>query len=150
MRTRTVEVGRHRLEAVLEFAPGEALRTSDVPGFSSRALTVLPGLRGHRCDNGAGRTFADELHDTEIAHVVEHASLEIMALAGAPDTLRGRTSWDVHRDGHGVFRLTIECPDPAVGRGALALALDAVEWAVSADGDAPDVAAAARRLLRAV
>jgi len=114
------------LSARLEFAAGEPLRTSEVPGLPEAALRALPGLKGHRCDNGAGRTFADELADTEIAHLVEHATLELMAMAGAPVSLRGETSWDFAADGLGVFRVRVAYEDEDLARDAFAAAADAV------------------------
>jgi hypothetical protein len=110
------------LSARLVFEPGEPMRTSEVPGLAAGALRALPGLKGHRCDNGAGLTFADELADTEIAHLVEHATLELMAMKGAPVTLRGATSWDFAEDGRGVFRVQTEFRDEAEAREALARA----------------------------
>jgi cyanophycin synthetase len=148
MRIGTPEFTRDRLQVALSFDAAEPVRTSDVPGSADRALGVLPGLRGHRCDNGAGATFAQELADTEFAHLFEHAVLEIMALAGAPDTLRGTTSWDFAADGVGVFRVAFEHDDEGTARGAIALAREIVEWATGSREEAPDVEAEARRLRR--
>ncbi len=145
MRVRSVTVGHDVLEAVVVFEPGEPLRTSEVPGVPGAVLALLPGLRGHRCDNGTGATFAEELADTELAHLVEHAALEIAALAGSPDTLHGRTSWDFAADGPGVFRVTLEYDDDLVALGALDLAAKVVR-AVCCGGEAPDVEAEVRRL----
>lgn len=135
-------------ELTVTFASGEHLRTSEVPGSAARTLGALPGLRGHRCDNGVGATFAVELADTEFAHLLEHAVLEVMALAGAPDTLRGRTSWDFGRDGAGVFRIRLEHDDVVTLEGAVALASEVVEWAAGRRDEAPDVEATVRRMRR--
>ena len=148
MRIETTVIGSRRAELLVAFAPGEPLRTSEVPGSATRALGVLPGLRGHRCDNGVGTTFAEELADTEIAHLLEHAALEVMALAEAPDTLRGATSWDFARDGVGVFRVRLEHDDAATLEGAVALAADVVAWAAGRRDEAPDVTTAVRALRR--
>lgn len=145
MRIRSVTVGPATLEAVVAFAPGEPLRTRDVPGLAAGALRLLPGLRGHSCENGAGASFAAELEDTEVAHALEHAALEIAALAGSPATLRGRTSWDFTSDGAGVFRVMLEYEDDLVMLGALTVATDVVR-AASGESAAPDVAAEVRRL----
>jgi hypothetical protein len=131
------------------FAPGEPLRTSEIPGLAATALRALPGLRGHRCDNDAGLTFADELADTEVAHLVEHAALELMAMAGSSPLLRGETSWDFATDGRGVFRVRIACDDEAMGRAALRSACTLVGALVSGAA-APDMEAEARRLRDAV
>lgn len=139
-------------ESVVEFAATEPWRTSDVPGTADRLMRLLPGLRGHRCDNGEGRTFAEELSDTELAHAFEHAALEVMALAGSPDTLRGETRWDFHADGRGVFRVRVAYDDDLVCLGALVLAERAVRAAVGGDEahnlDVPQEVAALRALRR--
>jgi hypothetical protein len=151
MRIRSVEVSPSAVEAIVVFEPREPLRTSEVPGAVERALTLLPGLRGHRCDNDAGLSFADELSDTELAHLLEHAALEIMAMAGSPTTLRGATSWDFTEDGPGVFRVSVAYDDDLVAIGALTAAEEAVRWIAGEGSDAsagaaPDVIAASRGL----
>jgi hypothetical protein len=133
------------LSARVVFGPDEALRTCEVPGLAEAAMRALPGLRGHRCDNGARLTFADELRDTEVAHLVEHAALEVMAMAGFSSALSGDTSWDFAADGRGVFRVRIAHNDEAVARGALAFACDLV-GALAGGEVAPDAEAEARRL----
>lgn len=146
MRVETTAIGPDSAELAVAFGPGEPLRTSGSTGSATRALRALPGLRGHRCENGAGVTFADELADTELAHLLEHAALEIMALAGAPDTLRGATSWDFEADGPGVFRVRLEHDDPRTLEEAVALATQVVEWSAGRREAPPDVAKAVRRL----
>jgi hypothetical protein len=133
------------LSARLVFGPGESLRTCEVPGLAEAVVRALPGLRAHRCDNGAGLTCADELRDTELAHLVEHVALEMMAVAGSSPALRGETSWDFAADGRGVFRVRIAYGNEAVARGALAFACDLV-GALAQGQAAPDVEAEARRL----
>jgi len=133
------------VSARVAFSPGEPMRTSEVPGLSVAALAALPGLRGHRCDNGAGLTFTEELVDTELAHLIEHAALELMAMAGASPLLRGKTSWDFAAKGRGVFRVRIECEDEALARGALDSACVFVR-ALARGETAMDMEAEARRL----
>jgi hypothetical protein len=149
VRVETTSIHPRRAELTVTFLPGEPLRTSDVPGAAGRAMGVLPGLRGHSCDNGAGATFADEMGDTEFAHLLEHAALEIMALAGAPDTLRGATAWDFARDGEGVFRIRLQHDDAVTFEDAVALAGEAVEWAAGRRDAPPDVESVVRRMQRA-
>jgi hypothetical protein len=133
------------VSAQVVFAPGEPLRTSEVLGLAATVIASLPGLKGHRCDNDAGRTFRDELADTELAHLIEHAALELMAMAGAVPTPRGNTSWDFATDGRGVFRVRIACEDEALGAGALESACALVR-ALARGEAAPDMEAEARRL----
>jgi len=144
----SVAVAPDEIEALLTFAPNEPMRTSEVPDLAKAVVRALPGLRGHRCDNDGHATFPDELRDTEIAHLVEHAALEIMAMAGSPDTLRGRTSWDFARDGRGVFRVCLEYDRSPVASGALQLAVELVS-ALAGEATPPDVLAAVSTLREA-
>ena len=147
MRVESVTVTPDAVEAVLRFEPDEPLRTSEVPGLVDAVLRALPGLSGHRCENDAGLTFAEELRDTEVAHLVEHATLEVMAMAGSPSTLHGATSWDFAADGRGVFRLRLACDDDLVAIGALRCATE-ITRAIAGGEVPPDAAAEARRLRR--
>lgn len=145
MRVVSTNVTPELLRAVLVFDEGEPLRTSEVPGISRAALELLPGLKGHRCHNGLGLGFAGELEDTELAHLVEHAALEIMAMAGSRETLRGSTSWDFAADGSLTFRVALEWDDDLVALGALRCARALVSALVNGEA-APDVRAEALRL----
>ena len=145
MELRDIDASAGALTARVVFGPREPLRTCEVAGLATAALAALPGLRGHRCDNAAGLTFADELADTELAHLVEHAALELMAMAGASPLLRGETSWDFAVDGRGVFRVRIACEDETLARAALESACALVGALVRAES-APDMEAQARRL----
>jgi len=147
VRIERLEVGPKEIEVLLRFDPGEPLRTTEVPGLAGTLLRALPGLKGHRCDNGADLSFRQEAADTEIAHLIEHATLEIMAMAGSPDALRGTTAWDFAADGRGVFRVRIEYDNELVAIGSLRCA---VEWvrAFAMGEQAPDAEGEARRLRR--
>ena len=134
------------MEAVVEFDDGEPMRTSEVDEAVDRALELLPGLRGHRCDSGRGTRLTDELPDTELAHLLEHAALEVMALAGSPDTLQGETVWDFRDDGRGVFRVRVQFDDDIVCLGAVRVAGDIVRWVVDGSGEPPDVTRETTRL----
>jgi hypothetical protein len=145
VRVAATDVTPGLLEALVVFEPGEPLRTSEVPGLASAALEALPGLKGHRCRNSARLGFAKELEDTELAHLVEHATLEIMAMAGSPDTLHGATKWDFDGDGPGAFRVSIAWDDDLVALGSLRCACALVD-ALARAVQPPDAVAEARRL----
>jgi hypothetical protein len=147
---RRIEVGEGSLEAVIFVTDQSYLRTSHAHDLAERAVELLPGLRRHSCDNEAELDFVRELRDTESAHLLEHVACELMALAGSPRSLRGRTSWDFARDGRGVFRISLEFDDDLVAMGALDEAVRIVEWLLAgADrGAAPDVDAVVARLAR--
>lgn len=121
------------------------MRTRAVRDLSARLISLLPGLVRHRCECGSPHGIEAELADTETAHALEHVTLEVMALAGSPRSLRGETAWDFGRDGRGVFNLSLEYDDPQVAEGALVIAT-AVLDAVCRDIDPPDIEGAVARL----
>lgn len=142
----SVEVGERRVEALVR-VPDPALgRTSAAPGIAERAVELLPGLRRHTCENDADRNALREFANTETPHLLEHVAVELMALSGAPRSLRGETAWDFARDGAGMFRVRLEYEHDLVAIGALREAAAIVEWLFLAEGVAPDVEAAATRL----
>ena len=104
------------------------LRSSAYPGLADKALAVLPTLAGHACENGADRSVAEELADTELPHVLEHVALDLRRLAGVRGTIRGETTWDFGRDGAGVFRVTIEGADQMPAEAAVESAAQFVAW----------------------
>lgn len=128
MRVRPRRGSRGRYDVEVRLRPDEPLRTT--PQVAARAIELLPGLARHSCDNDAGRTFAEELADTEVAHLFEHVALELMAEAGSPRTLRGETTWDFERDGRGVFHVSLEYDDTARCRRAVRAAAGVVRYAL--------------------
>ncbi len=120
----SVTVFSDRLQALVRVSG--PMRTSAYPGLARGALDWLPGLTAHSCDNPGDVPFATELPDTEIAHLAEHVALDLIRRAGIRGRLRGDTSWDFERDGAGVFRVTLDCPDDVVAVGALKEAIGAV------------------------
>lgn len=132
-----------RLIATIRIASPRFLRTGSRADLVERAVRLLPGLAAHRCDNPSGCGILRELRDTETAHLLEHIACELMALAGSPRNLRGRTWWDFGSMGAGVFSVMLEFDDEAVAREALDRAGELVEWLVCAprNSDPPDVGA---------
>lgn len=145
MRVHSVTVRTDRVDVIVQVERAQVMRTSADPSIADRALAVLPGLANHRCHNDVGRTFAEEIGDTELPHLFEHVVLELMAEAGSPRSLKGETAWDFKRDGRGVFRVSLEYDDDLVCLGAIKIA-DRVMRFVLEGGGPPDARAEARRL----
>jgi hypothetical protein len=135
-----VDVGPDRIEALVRVTSRAFARTSSFPGLSARALTLLPGLSRHTCENGSAHGHVAELSDTETPHLLEHVACELMALSGSPRTLRGETAWDFSADGPGVFRIRLAYDDDLVCLGALRHGVDVVEWLLDPAAQEPDVA----------
>jgi len=113
--------------------------------IAGRLLAMLPGLERHSCESGSAHGIVAELTDTETAHALEHLTLEIMALAGSPRSLRGLTEWDFARDGKGVFRVSVDYDRDDVAVGAIRVARDVLEW-VMGQGASVDIETAVTRL----
>lgn len=157
-----IEVAEKHLEARVRVVDLDRMRTSVTPQLPERALTLLPGLGRHSCENDAAKRFIAELHDTEVPHLLEHVTVELMALAGSPRSLRAQTVWDFARNGQGVFHVRIAFDDDLVAIAALREATVLVEWLMKAPNShsadelvadgmagmsaAPDVAAIVERL----
>lgn len=144
----SIEVGPDRLEALVRAEPSLA-KTSSVLGVSERALELLPGLARHTCENGTAHGITAELANTETAHLLEHVTVELMALAGSPRTLRAETVWDFARDGREVYRVRIAFDDDLVALGALREGLRIVDWLMGESAEKPDIAAAVTTLVTA-
>src|SRR4051812_26004039 len=58
-------------------------QSSEIAGFNERLLKALPKLHEHFCDAGKPEGFVERLREgTHFNHVIEHAALELLALAG--------------------------------------------------------------------
>ncbi|PKQ19635.1 MAG: hypothetical protein CVT66_08950 [Actinobacteria bacterium HGW-Actinobacteria-6] len=146
MRVSSVTVCADRVDVLVDVGDAEALRTMSDSTIAERALKLLPGLERHVCHNDDDRTFAEELADTEVPHLFEHVVMELMARAGSPRTLKGETSWDFKRDGHGIFRVAFEYDDDLVCLGAIKAASKVMAY-LTDGGPAPDTALETARLL---
>ncbi len=105
--------------------------------MASRVMRRMPLMAGHTCDNSGGLRFSDEAADTEVAHLLEHVAVEILARTAPQRGCRGETAWDFSRDGRGVFRVTVHHRDADAAAAALERAVDVLEEAASqVDGPA--------------
>jgi len=141
-----VEVDAEEIRARVRIAEPALMRTSARPGLAEAAVALLPGLARHTCDNDEGVSFLQELRDTETAHLVEHVTVELAALAGSPRSLHAATSWDFSADGRGVYRLCFDYDDDLVVLGALGAAAEVVEWLLGGGEERPDVESVVTKL----
>lgn len=57
--------------------------TCDIENFNDRLLSILPGLKSHKCSKGYINGFSQRLKEgTYLAHVMEHMALEIQNMLG--------------------------------------------------------------------
>lgn len=127
-----VTVGPRALTARVELAPDAPLMTSEDPNAIDLILGIMPGLSDHVCLGDAAPTFGEVIYDTELAHLLEHVSVELLAQSNiAGDIARGQTQEARER----VYEITLGCPDDVLVAGALSSAAWILQWAFSGGGD---------------
>lgn len=140
-----VTVGPKNLEAVVSVAPNAPLRTSDDPEGTELVLQIMPGLADHLCLGDASSSFGEVVGDTELAHLLEHVTVELLAQTNAAgDVTAGQTA----ELGERSYKITLACPDDVLVAGALSSAAWILQWAYSGGGEPePDVPAIASGLV---
>ena len=146
LRIESIEVGEHSIEALARVTDPALMRTSSRPSLAEKALSLLPDLARHRCDNDANKRFVDEMRDTETPHLLEHITVELMALSGSPRNLPAHTEWDFARDGKGVFRVVLDYDFDLLALRALKDANTVVDW-LFGEAPIPDIAEITANLL---
>ena len=132
-----VIVGPRNLEAIVELAPSAPLMTSEDPKGTELVLDLMPGLADHLCLGDSSSSFGEVVEDTELAHLLEHVTVELLARTDvAGDVSSGLTTGL----GDGLYQITLACPDDVLVAGALSSAVWVLQWAYSGGSDPrPDV-----------
>lgn len=143
-----VTVGPRALTAEVAVAPSGPLMTSDDPAGTERVLALMPGLADHVCLGDSSSSFGEVVASTEIAHLLEHVTVELLAQTNiAGDISSGQTS----QVGERSYEITLACPDDVLVTGALSSAAWILQWAYSGGGEPqPDVAATVKGLVALV
>jgi cyanophycin synthetase len=129
------------IEAWVDLGSFKDSPSTSLPGFSDRLKAWLPTMIEHRCGLGYRGGFFERLDTgTYLAHILEHVSLEMMALAGQ-DVGYGRArEWL----GDGYYKVVIEYEEEEVGRATMEAARELIMAAIN---DTPyDVAAEVAKL----
>ncbi|MBQ6395910.1 MAG: hypothetical protein IJH87_06175, partial [Atopobiaceae bacterium] len=134
-----VTINPRTLIARVRVGEGHPLLTSEDPEATDRVLELLPDLANHICVGDVAPSFGDVIGDTEVAHLLEHTAVEIMArteLGGDISTGRTRSLSEDPR----LFEIELDCPDDVLTAGALSSAAWILDWAFSgAEDSMPDV-----------
>ena len=136
-----VEVGPRTLTARIRLAEGAPLMTSDDIEGTARVYYLLPHIVEHVCLGDSAEKFRDVMGDTEVAHLLEHVTVELLALTNiAGDVSTGRT-FAVEGDDR-AWDIELACPDDVLVSAALASGAWLLDWAYNGGGDPePDVGA---------
>ena len=139
-----VSVGPVNLDALVEVLPDAPYFTGDDPAGTDRVMSLLPDIAAHLCLGDASERFGAVVDDTELAHLLEHVTVELVARTGLGGEIQsGRTT----RVGKDSFVIRLACPDDVLVCGALSSAVWILEWAYSGGGEpAPDIDSVVRGL----
>ena len=127
------------LAAKVRIADDAPLMTSEDAEATARVLELAPGLVDHVCLGDSAPRFGNVIDDTELAHLLEHLTVELLAKTGlAGEISSGRT--EVDEDDERLFTIRLACPDDVLTVAALSSAEWIIEWAYNGGGEpAPDV-----------
>lgn len=129
------------LEAWVNLRRLKETSSDEVTGFNDRLKEWLPGMIEHRCSVGERGGFFQRLdRGTYPAHVMEHVTLELQALAGHPMGFgKARAT-----DEDGVYKVIVRYMDETVVQACLRCARELLLAAYA--GEAFDVAGEVLRL----
>ena len=134
-----VVVGPKNLTATVEFSAKAPRLTSENAEATERVLELLPGLSKHLCLGDADARFGLVAKDTEVAHLLEHVTVELLALTNlAGDVSSGKTSLVDSR--RGLYEIILACPDDVLVAASLSSAVWLLNWAYGNQDEAdPDI-----------
>lgn len=138
---RRVAVAPKHFTARVTIANGGPLITDEDLVGTTHVYNLLPQIVDHACLGDSGETFRDVMGSTEVAHLLEHVTIELMARTGlGGDVSCGRT-WEVTGEPR-TYDVQLACPDDVLVASALSSAAWILQWAYSGGADPkPDVEA---------
>ena len=145
-----VVVGTEYLTATVHISQDAPLMTSEDLEGTTRVYNLLPNIIDHACMGDAGSTFKDCMGDTELAHLLEHVTVELLARTNLTnEVIAGRTWREVAYDR--TYSIQLPCVDDALVAGALSSAVWIITWAFTGgSGPVPDVDATVQGLVELV
>lgn len=134
-----VAVAPQHFTARVTIAPGGPITTDQDLVGTTHVYNLLPDIIDHACLGDEGETFKDAMGATELAHLLEHVTIELICRTGlAGDISCGRT-WEVAGEDR-TYDVQLSCPDDVLVASAISSAAWILEWAYSgAEDPAPDV-----------
>jgi cyanophycin synthetase len=115
------------LEAWVDLGKWKDSPSHELPGFNDRIMSWLPTMIEHRCGLGYRGGFFERLRTgTYLAHILEHVTLEMQALAGVDVGFGKAREWL----GEGYYKVVIEYEEEEVGRATMEAARELIMAAI--------------------
>ncbi|MBR3317767.1 MAG: hypothetical protein IKG21_08160 [Atopobiaceae bacterium] len=134
-----VVVGPEYFTATVYIANDAPLMTIDDLEGTTRVYNLLPNIIDHACAGDEGSTFKDCMGNTELAHLLEHVTVELLARTNLTDEIiAGRTWREVAYDR--TYSIQLPCIDDVLVAAAISSAIWIMTWAFTDGmGAVPDV-----------
>lgn len=142
-----VTISPRTLSAEVRFGEDAPLYTGDSPEGTKLVAALIPELANHACYGDGGATFGEVMDNTELAHLLEHVTVELLARTNRAGSISAGQTRAIDAQS-GLFELRLACPDDVLVAGALSSASWIIDWAYSGGSDPePDVDAIVQGLV---
>lgn len=134
-----VVVGPEYLTATVQLADDAPRRTSEDLEGTTRIYNLMPTIIGQACVGDVSATFRDVMGDTELAHLMEHVTIELISRTNLADRITTGRTWPIDQD-KGLYSIQLTCVDDVLVAGALSSAAWIIDWAFTGGvGPEPDI-----------
>lgn len=145
-----VEVGLRNLTARVRVSAGAPLMTSEDLQGTTRIYKLMPHIVEHACLGDASKTFKEVMGNTELSHLLEHVTVELLSRSAASAEVSSGRTYPVPGEGR-TYDVELSCPDDVLVCAALSSAIWVMDWAYGGgEGPRPDVDAIAAGLTNLV
>lgn len=136
-----VAIDAKKFVATIELSPKAPLMTCDDLEATTRIYNLFPAIINHVCMGDASDTFKDVMGNTELAHLLEHVCVELLAQTNlAGDISAGKTF--IAQEDTRTYTLEFICNDDVLVTAAFSSAIWIMNWAFGgARGTKPNVEA---------
>lgn len=135
-----ITIDSKNLHAQVRLEEGLPLLTSQNIEATARVYWLMPEIAEHACFGDLGTTFQNVMGDTELAHLLEHVAVELIARTTTTQAISCGKTRELSEPR--TYHIELACPDDVLCSAALVSAADIVQWAF-AEKDAkntPDIA----------
>lgn len=136
-----VAIDAKKFVATIELSPKAPLMTCNDLEATTRIYNLFPAIINHVCMGDASDTFKDVMGNTELAHLLEHVCVELLAQTNlAGDISAGKTF--IAQEDTRTYTLEFICNDDVLVTAAFSSAIWIMNWAFGgARGTKPNVEA---------
>jgi cyanophycin synthetase len=113
-------------EVEVDLGKYASVETDQLRGFPGKLLRLLPALKNHECFAGECGGFVEEMRKgTDLAHVMEHVTLEILRLANGSH--RKFSGWTRRTRKRGTHVIHFQAPSGEMAKRAAQFAAGVIQ-----------------------